>query len=92
MQIACLYKIFNSFDVASATANMFCTAVSVVTELIKNYPRLLIGGSSLSYLVQLPIFLPIDQRLSHCVTSANLPAKGIWVSTLLLGIDLLKLV
>ena len=65
LQIACLYKIFNSVDVASATENLFCTAVSVVSDLISHYPGLLIGGSTLPCLVQSPILLPIYQRLYH---------------------------
>ena len=44
---------------------MFCTAMSVVSELISHYPGLLIGGFTLTCLVQAPIFLPTDHNLSH---------------------------
>ena len=67
LQIACLYKTCNLVDVDSAAENLFCTTVSLVSELISHYPGLLIGGSNFTCLVQYPIFLPIDQRLSHGV-------------------------
>ena len=67
LKIACLYKICNSVDVASKTEYMFCTAVSVVSELISHYLGLSIGGYTLNFLVKFPIFFPIDQRLSHGV-------------------------
>ena len=67
LKIACLYKICNSVDVASTTENLFCTSVSVVSELISHYPGLLIGWSALPCLFQSPIFFPIDQCLSYGV-------------------------
>ena len=67
LQIARLHEICNSFDVASATENLLCTAVSVVSDMISNYPGLLIGGSAFPYLVQSPILFKIDQNLSHGV-------------------------
>ena len=67
LQIACLYRICNSADVAYVTENLFCTAVSVVSDIISHYLGLFIGGSALNCLFQSLIFLPIDQRLSHGV-------------------------
>ena len=67
LKIACLYKIYNSVDVGSMSANMFSTAVSVVSELISQYSGLYIGGYAWTCLVQSPIFLPIYQCISHGV-------------------------
>ena len=67
LQIACLYKICNSVDVASATVNMLCTTVSVVSVLISHYPGLLIGGSALPCLFYSPIFLQIYHILHPMV-------------------------
>ena len=47
---------------------MFCTDVSMVSELISRYTGLLIWGSAFTCLVQSPIFLQIDRRLSHGVS------------------------
>ena len=63
-----MHKICNSVHVSSVKENLFCTAVSVISEMISHYPLLLIGGSTSPCLVQSPIFLPIDQSLSHGVT------------------------
>ena len=47
------------------------------------------GGLDLSGILKANKTSPL---CNSTVASATLPAKGIWVSTLLLGIDLLKLV
>ena len=67
LQIAYLYKIFNSVNIASATENLLFAAVSVVSDIILNYPWLYIGGFFLPCPVQYPIISPIYQRLSHGV-------------------------
>ena len=66
-KLACLYKICNSVDTASTTANKFYTTVSVVSEMISHYTGLYIVGFALPCIFQSPIFLPMDQRLSHGV-------------------------
>ena len=88
LQIARLHKICNSVNVASATANMFCTAVSVVSYLISHYTGLLIGGSNLTCLVKYNISALIPWcRLSIWVAN---PLFSLLTLILLINLSTIK--